>query len=412
MSQSQKDFFYSSPFKLILKFTLPLALLVFILIAGRLVEGGQQFSLLAQSYLHGQANFRHPIGGLGEDPVFYHGKIFWTDGPFPAIILMPFVGIFSIFHAFFYQGYLEWVFIFGIIYFVYKLAKHFGFNSEDSLLWMFTFVLGSVFVGVSIVSSSWFFAQVLTVFLLFWSMYEFFTKKRWWLLGCICGALMLTRITAAPILIFYGLELIQEKKLIKANKKFYLQLGIPVVCAAFIIGLYNFIRFHNPFNGGVAYQYIHQDSAYSRSFGVFSLVHIPANLYSLLLRAPVPILKNPQSWILKFPYVKNNIYGMSIFITSPYIIYLFNKKWSAFNTTMKNLLIATGVSLLMVLTYYGLGLQQYGDRYSLDYLPEIFVLLMYMYSRRNRVLSDGMKFVLLGSILVNAYLLFPYALTH
>jgi hypothetical protein len=406
----RQTLFHSSPWRQILIFTIPVFVLYFLLFSSFVNEGRQQFSELAQSFTHGKLYFQHPIGGLGEDPVLYHGKVYWDDGPFPAILLIPFVALFSVFHQFYYQGYLTWVLIIGVCYFVYKLARHVGFGREDATLLMLGFVVGSVFIGVGIVSSSWLFAQVLTTFLLFWALYEYFLHCRWWLIGCIVAAILMTRITAAPILVFFILELWRTK--LKGSIKFKktLQLGIPIAVAVILLGLYNYLRFHNPFNGGFKYQELYPNSAESRSLGMFSLLHIPSNFYSAFLRAPVPVLRTSTSWTLKFPYIQDNTYGMSMFITSPYLLYLFTVKWSLYTRQLKNLLVAIFVSGLMVLTYFGLGLNQYGYRYALDFLPGAYLLLMMLYKRDHpKGLTTGMRFLLLGSTVINFFLVMSFA---
>lgn len=400
------------PYREIAIFTVPAAIFVWLLTMNFTLEGSQQFSLLAQAFLHGHLNFKSSIGGLGQDPIFWHGRIYWGEGPLPAVLLVPFAAIFDIFHKFFWQGYLGWLLITGVAYFIFKIARALNFSNEDSLILVLGFTLGSVFIGVASVSSSWFFSQVLTTFLLFWGLYEYFcrTHKRWWLLGIICGLIVLTRVTAAPIVIFFALEIWRQKHKNSKRIKELIQLCLPFVGAVVLIGLYNFLRFGSPFNGGYEHQLLYPGSAESRAMGIFSLTHIPTNLYSLLLRGPVPVLKDTVSWTLKFPYIKNNIYGMSIFMTSPYLITLFTHKWSTFSTQARNLIVAITVSTLFVLSFYGLGMLQFGYRYSLDFLPELFLLFMIMYQKKHTKLSAGMRLLLLGSGLFNFYLLAPFIL--
>jgi hypothetical protein len=376
------------------------------------LEGSQQFSLMAKAFLHGQLNFLTPIGRLGQDPIFYHGKIYWGDGPFPALLLTPFVGLFSIFHRFYFQGYLGWVLILGVVFFVFKLARSLSYSKEDSFILTLGFTLGSVFIGVASVSSSWFFAQVLTTLLLFWGFYEFYTRKhkRWWLYGVICALILMTRITAAPVFVFFGLELLYLNQSARQKLKKFVQLSLPIVVAVILLGLYNFLRFHNPFNGGYSHQLLYPDAIESRSSGMFSLEHIPTNFYSAILRAPDPVLRDSTSWTLKFPYIENNIYGMSIFITSPYLLSLFSHKWSSFDRRSRHLLIAALASALFVFSYFGIGLLQFGYRYSLDFLPELFLLFMIMYRKNHSRLSTGMKILLLGSGVFNFYLLLHFIL--
>lgn len=402
------ELFKTSPYREISIFTIPALVLVLVLAVDLTVTGSQQFSELAHAFLHGQLNFLSPIGGLGQDPVLYHGKIFWDEGPLPAVLLMPFVGVFSIFHLFFYQSYLECVLVFGVLYFIFRLARLLAYSTEDSAILTLGFMLGSVFIGVVVLSTSWYFAQVVTTFLLLWSIYEFYTRRRWWLIGIICALVLMTRVTAAPIIIFFALELWQTTAENSRRLKRFIKLCLPVVGAIGLLGLYNFLRFHNPFNGGFAYQLVAPGPAESRSLGIFSLVHIPANLYSAVLRAPIPVLRNNVSWTLKFPFVENNYLGMSIFITSPYLLYLFTQKWSAFGSRARNLIVAMLISALLVLSYYGIGQNQFGDRYTLDFLPELFLLFMIMYRKNHKHLSRGMKTLLLGSGLINFYLLLTF----
>ncbi len=376
------------------------------------VEGSQQFSLLAQAFLHGQLNFRHWIGGKGQDPVLYHGKIYWDEGPFPAILLTPLMAIFEFFRHFFWQGYLMWLLIVGVMFFVFEIARFFKFSKENSLILALGFCLGSVFIGVAAVASSWFFAQVVTTFLLFWGLYEFFAyKRRWWLLGIICAFILMTRGTAIVLLLFFLLEL-WRGNVVPEGKRFkkLIELGLPIVTAVLLLGLYNFLRFHNPLNGGYMYQLQYASSDESRAYGLFSLVHIPAGLYSALLRGPLAVTRTTTSWTLKFPFIENNIYGMSIFVTSPYLLSLFFHKWSSFSRQARHLLLTVLVGAVWVFSYYGLGLLQFGYRYSLDFLPELFVLFIIIYRIEHRQLSTGMKTVLLGSGVFNFYLLMFFLL--
>lgn len=314
--------------KQIFIFLVPAASLLFVLISSIALNESQQYSLLAQAFNHGQLHFLHPIGGAGQDPVLYQGKVYWSEGAFPAIILMPFVALFSLFHAFFYQNYLQWLFILGVWWLVYKIAKNLNYSRQNSSLLAFAFTVGSVFVGVASASASWYFAQVVTTFLLFWSLYLYFTRKQhnWWLIGIICGLALLTRPTAAPILIFYFLEILRLNKNWHKRIEDSIRLCLPVIGALLLLGLYNFLRFHNPLHAAYKDQVLFPMSLASEAQGLFSYVHIPSNLYSFLLGTPAPVLKSSATWTLKFPYLQSNPYGMSIFLTSPYFIYLFTKK--------------------------------------------------------------------------------------
>jgi hypothetical protein len=182
----------------------------------------------------------------------------------------------------------------------------------------------------------------------------------------------------------------------------------PVALAVMLQGLYNFVRFHNPFNGGYEFQLIGPESAEARSMGIFSIKHLPTNLYSLFFRAPVPVLKDSTSWSLKFPYIQNNIFGMSIFLNSPYLLFIFTNKWSKFDRRSRNLIATILIIALIVLCYYGIGAEEFGYRYALDFLPEAFLLFMIMYRKSHEKITFGMKSLIIGSVILNFYLLLSY----
>ena len=129
----------------------------------------------------------------------------------------------------------------------------------------------------------------------------------------------------------------------------------------------------------------------SRSASLASFA-TPTNLYSAFLRAPVPLLRDQTSWTLKFPFVSNNPYGLSVFITSPYLLYLFTRKWSSFDARMRNLLIAISVSALLIFSYFGVGAVQFGYRYSLDFLPGVFLLFGDSWRNSSHICRGRMKF--------------------
>ncbi|MEI9913687.1 MAG: hypothetical protein WDN66_01650 [Candidatus Saccharibacteria bacterium] len=389
-------------------FVIPVILYLTLIIIGLAGEGAQQFSLLANSFVHGHTYFMQSIGGVGQDPVLYHGKIFWDEGPFPAVVLMPFVAFFNIWHIFFYQGYIKWLLVLLISYIIYKMARKLKFSRRDSLIWMFGFVLGSVFMGVASVSSGWLYAQVVGVLLEFWGLYEYMTKRRWWLIGLLTACLFLTRIPAAAVFAFYLLAIGFARGSWETKRKQLFQLLIFFVIAIGLLGAYNWQRFGSPLNNGNQYQLLSPASSAARAMGVFSLDHIPTNLYTLVFRAPTPVLVSNYSWSLKAPWFENNPLGVSIFITSPWLLYLFTKRWTKYPAEARYLVIAAIIGLVLVLSYFGDGADQLGYRYTLDFMPALFLGLMMLYKKNTGSITRGMKILLIGSGVVNFYLLMSY----
>ena len=104
--------------------------------------GEQQFSFLAQSFLHGSLDISQFPTALN-DAVFFAGKYYWPLGPFPALILTPFVFIFNFLNSFFYQKYLQIPLIFGIIYLIHVISKKIGYKAKDALYLAASFVFSN-----------------------------------------------------------------------------------------------------------------------------------------------------------------------------------------------------------------------------------------------------------------------------
>jgi hypothetical protein len=123
----------------------------------------------------------------------------------------------------------------------------------------------------------------------------------------------------------------------------------------------------------------------------------------------MPVLRNTSSWSLKFPYFTNNgTTGMGIFFTSPYLLQLFTNKWSDISRTTRYLLPPILLSTLVLFSFYGVGAFQFGYRYALDFMPELFVLFMVLYRQRHDRITTGMSWLLLGAGICNFYLLMFY----
>jgi len=88
---------------------------------------------------------------------------------------------------------------------------------------------------------------------------------------------------------------------------------------------------------------------------------------------------------------------MSIFITSPYLFYLFTFKYK--EKILKLLWLASFIIGLPIFFYYGVGYSQFGYRYSLDFLHLIFLIFFNFLQEEKRGVSKNFKIlVFLSSI--------------
>ena len=129
---------------------------------------------------------------------------------------------------------------------------------------------------------------------------------------------------------------------------------------------YNLARFGSPLESGYGLALLPDVArGASASTGLFSTVHIPMNLDYLFLKVP--------SRIGEFPYFRPDGLGMSIFITSPGLLYALRAPWRD-RAAAWWLAGAAFLVLIPTLLYYGGGWLQYGYRYALDSIPFVWAL--------------------------------------
>jgi hypothetical protein len=225
------------------------------------------------------------------------------------------------------------------------------------------------------------------------------------LIGLAGAGLLTTRLSAALIVIFFVIEIIIERRAVVAKLKNLAKLLTPYLIAGGVLALYNYWRFRNVFEAGYSYQELAPQLIQARSYGLFSVQHIPGNLYYMLLSAPTPVLLDGTSQVLTAPYLLRDSWGMSIFFTSPYLLWFFTAKWKLFSKQLRRLLFCLAPIFLAVIMYYGIGWMQFGYRYAMDFLPILFIILMQVYRRRHSSISCGMKILLAAGCLFNFYML-------
>lgn len=390
-------------------FIVPFAFL-FILIATMNViwQHDQQFVLLAESFLHGKTYF------LIEEPVydsaFFNGRYFFPLGPFPAILLVPFVFFFSMFGAMFLQGYVNIALAVFVAYCWVRIARALGYTDRDAYWWTSTFCIGSAFIAVVFFPAYAHFAHMITAALLCVALFEYLTKKRFWVIGTAVALAIATRVTAGGASLFFLLAIFfLSHEPLRARVRQAALFCAPIMGVGFGLAVYNYIRFEHILETGYALQLISERYpalSVAREYGLMALRHLPGNLYYFFLAPPQPVFADGVSHVLKFPFVRPDPWGMSILITSPYLIWLLffriRDRLSWF------LLAGIGAIALPLFLYYGIGFRQYGYRYAIDFMPFAFLLLMYIYKHNRGALTRGMRAVLGCAIVINLYLFFAY----
>jgi len=362
---------------------------------------GLQFVYLAQSFLAGKLHFIRDTGFFDE-PAIYQGFEYLPLGPFPAILLTPFVAVAELFSEIFVQSYLSWLFSIIVFFVVYAIARRIKYTKTDSLFWAFAFTFTSSFFGIALNPYANYYAHCVVVLLLLLALLEFTGLRRYWVIGLLLSFALMSRLTAGIGIIFFLLTIITSQQIPAKKMNKALQLLTPFFIAIIAIALYNYLRFDNVFETGYAYQnLIHEIQLAARATGTFALHHVPQNLYYMFLSPPH--LYNTSSTMVTFPYIFTNKFGMSLFFVSPYLLYLFFLKIKGRIPWL--LLISSIVIAIPILLAWSTGFEQFGNRFSLDFFPFIFLLLLMLYKRKRGAMGWKMKIVIIAFGCLNFYLL-------
>ena len=356
----------------------------------------QQFAQQAQSFINGRMDIPK-----GVDTIDIGDKHYWHQGPFPAIILIPFQLIFGPkFNQITMQP-LVFIFLCSILY---KLARLKKFNRESSIYLVTVFLLGTFMVGLISTPASWFYAQVIAVTLLAGFLLEFETKRRLLVLGILEALLIATRPSAACIGLLIPYLLLKEvykKKL--SLKKFFRKLfifTIPILICLSLLMFFNYARVGKIFINTYALATLEPLLSKSRDLGIFSLQHIPSNIYYYFLASAQPVTKDLN---LEFPYITYHPAGVSLFLICPFFIYSLKtlRVKTKFTREYWGIIFLT---LSLLLTFFAMGgYQTFGPRLAADFWPILYLLLLI--GLKPPVLTSFQKGIIILSSIFNLYLL-------
>ena len=231
-------------------------------------------------------------------------------------------------------------------------------------------------------------------------LYEWDTRKRFWLLGLLLSGLWATRPPAGfiifPIIFFAVTQYRYLGLTIRKLTSFFVPLGI----TAILLLLFNYARFGNPFDNGYWITNIGSPLVPLRQFGLFSFAHLPMNVYWYFFASYERVTDGTAHVV--FPFITYSPWGLSFFLVAPFFLYsLRNLKKRDIKTRALWLTIAT--TLIFDMTYSNTGYYQFGPRFTVDFLPILFLLLLEGLPSPN--LSPLHKTIIISSALINTYLL-------
>ncbi|MFZ5845268.1 MAG: hypothetical protein ACOY0S_02255 [Patescibacteria group bacterium] len=330
----------------------------------------------------------------GSDLSLFEGKWYAPWGVLPALILLPLqpqttgYSVDPIFLSLLSAS-LNVGFIF---LFLHRLKREFfpRLTSWEIYLLLILFTFGTAHFLVGIKDGVWFIDQMVSTTLGVVGLYVIFKKNRTprdYLLSSILfslaflGRATISLLIVIPVFLYLDDFILHRNNILVAFRQHLAKIitlfVLPWLGFVFILLLYNYLRFKNPFEFG--YSYI-QDNLYLAQFrlasGPFSLRHLPRNLWYMLLE--IPCLSLDSNYKISLDYNPN---GNSIFFLTPPFLAIFlakpflkvRRRWRL-DPYIAALWLAVVITIIPSLLFYSSGWWQLGYRFSLDIVPVLWLL--------------------------------------
>jgi hypothetical protein len=285
--------------------------------------------------------------------------------PLPAVLLLPVVAIFGI-------GTLDallWAIVAGLapalLFIVLRFLRasgRSGRSQRDNLLVTALFAVGSIYYFVAAQGSVWFAAHVVAAAMICLYLLFSFGARRPAAAGLALGLAFLCRPATLLLVGFFVLQATAAAK--KERLRALAMFALPLAAVVSIAMWHNAARFGDPFEFGHRFLQIRWRSRIE-TWGLFSTHYLPRNLTVFFLSLP---------WIIQSnPFIRITRHGLALWFTSPNLLWgLWPKKP---DSTIVALWAAVLPTALCTLLYQNTGWVQFGYRFSLDYLPLLFVLV-------------------------------------
>ncbi len=323
------------------------------------------FFYLADAFLHGRTWLDVRLGP--QDVIIQDGRIYVPFAPFPAIALMPLVAITGP------QVADQWESGINAALAAATVGMAWWFTGRANVRSLLDRFLLTVLLGfstqiwwVTTRGGVWHTGQLIATILTLAILLELWGSRRAWLIGLLGGFAFLTRAPLVFAIPFFALLLAGDR--IWEPRQWpwrtWLALAAGVLPSIAFFFWYNAVRFGSPLESGYALAVLPEWLEAQRRLGLFSTAHIAMNIDYLFTKLP--------AFSTTFPFFQPDGLGMSIFFTSPGLLYAVRAPWRQSRTWW--LAGAALLVLIPTLLYYGGGWLQYGYRYALDSIPFVWAL--------------------------------------
>jgi hypothetical protein len=328
--------------------------------------GRGDFFYLADTFLHGRTWLDVRLGP--QDVILREGHIYVPFAPFPAVVLMPIVAVVGPQVADQWETGINAVLAACSVGLGWWLLGRIGVEKiADRLRLVVLLGFSTVIWWITTRGGVWHTGQLIATILTLSCLIELSgSRRRGGLIGLLAGAAFLTRAPVAFAIPFYALLLagprIWEPRQWPWRQWILLAAGVLPSLAFFF--WYNAARFGSPLESGYALATLPDWLEAQRQHGLFSTYQVPMNFEYLFWHLP--------TFSSTFPFLQPDGLGMSIFLTSPGLLYALKAPWRESRTWW----IAGAALLVLIptLLYYGGGWLQFGYRYALDSIPFVWML--------------------------------------
>lgn len=314
--------------------------------------------------------------------------------PGPAVLMIPMVAA---------VGYGANDVLFTVLFAAFNVALIFGFlqlltrlghstRTDRENLWLTAlFAFGTAHLWCSVLGRVWFTALIVGVTFHLIYLYFAVDARRPLLAGAALAMAFATRasLVFAAVFFYWQLFLSEKGRALEARERWkrFALFSAPCLVVGLLLLAYNAARFHDPAEFGHSYL-AGGTMPRIRDFGLMHWNFLDRNLHAALTLVP-RIVDHP-------PYIQLSKHGMSLFLTTPALILLFRPARS--HALSRAFAVTAAVVALPIAFYQNTGWEQFGFRFSLDFMPYLVGCL----ALGARPMTRWFKGLIIAGVLVNA----------
>lgn len=348
-----------------------------------------------------------PTEYLHVDTVAVEDAVYIVFPPGPAILLMPFVGLWGT-----AVPQAQYGIVLGAVNVVlfWHVLNLLGISRTTQALLIPFFALGTVHYYAATTGTVWQFNHVVAVFFVMVAIVLLLRGANPALIAVALGFAVISRgavLMSAPFFLWYMYK--QQEESISwrgiTNREWLLNAGR--FCAGLapfgvLILAYNAARFGDPLDSGYAavyetyvnsdipYNYLRANFPDAGHFSLFDVRNIPLHIHALFMLAP----EYHADWSIFRP----SPYGLSVLFTSPAFVYAFFVRRK---TALKSACwLAIGLVSIPLFLHYSQGWAQYGYRFLLDFAPFLLILTAFGFDDNDSAGSRRLQIALVAISIV------------